>query len=187
MTNKPSINAAKAWKAVAGALEGGARGAAIFIHLTDELLDAGEFSFRPDPIDEGNVDRSAVEIIGKIEQEHFEQNRPLVECRAPAEARHAVVAAPVDADAYRVDAMGEAASRIEPQVGRGIAERAPAFVAVHDLAAHEPRSAEERIRLGDPAGAQRGADEARAHQSSGIFEARHDVDCESELAPCAAR
>ena len=71
----------------------------------------------------------------------------------------------------------------EPQIGRGIAELAPALVAVDDFGAHDPGIAEELVRLGYSAGAQSCADQARAHQPSGILEARHDIDCEPEFGP----
>ena len=52
-----------------------------------------------------------VKIAGKIEQKNFEQHRAGVEHRAPAEIRHAVVAAAADRDAHRIDAVTQPASR----------------------------------------------------------------------------
>ncbi len=104
-----------------------------------------ELELVPDPVDEGDVDRLAVEVAGEIEQEHFEQHGADVEHRPAAEARDPVVAAPADADAHRVDAVAQPAGRIEPQVGGRIAELAPALVAVHDLAADEPGIAERAL------------------------------------------
>ena len=54
------------------------------------------------------------------------------------------------------------AAGIEPHIGGGKAELAPALVAVDDLAADEPRIAEQLGGLGHLAGGERGADRARA-------------------------
>src|SRR5262249_41276743 len=124
----------------------------ILVHPPHEVLDAVELELGPDPVDEGDVDHLAIEIVGKIEQEYFEQDGARIEHRTPSEARDAVVAALAHADAHRVDAVLEATGRIEPQIGRGIAEAAAALVAVHDLCTDEPGIAEERIRFRNLAG-----------------------------------
>src|SRR5262249_61535971 len=125
-----------------------------------EILDAVEFELGSDPVDEADVDHLAIEVAGKIEQKDFEQHGAGIEHRAPAEARDAVVAALADADPHRVDAVLEAAGRIEPQIGGGKAEVTAALVAVDDLCAHEPGIAEERLRFGNLAGGERGAERA---------------------------
>ena len=55
-----------------------------------QRLDRIELQLRPDPADEGDVDRRAVEVAGKVEHMHFEQRRAVVEGRPRAEARDAV-------------------------------------------------------------------------------------------------
>jgi hypothetical protein len=79
----------------------------------------------------------------------------------------------------------EAASGVETQIGGGIAELAPALVAVHDLGADEPGIAEKLVGLRHPAGGERRADRAGAHRPSRVFEPRHDVDRKAAL--CALR
>ncbi len=67
---------------------------AVVVHLRDQRVDAVELRLRPDPADEGDVERLAVEVAREIEQEDFEQRRAVVEGRPAAEARDAVVAPP---------------------------------------------------------------------------------------------
>ena len=138
----------------------GARDAAVLVHAPHQIVDGIELHLRPDPFDERHVDRLSVEIAGKIEQEDFEQHGADVEHRAAAETRDAVMPASADVDAHGIDSMPEPAGRIEPQIGGGIAELAPALVAVHDFAGNEPRKAEHLGGVGDVAVGQRGADRA---------------------------
>ena len=147
----------------------------------DEGLDAVELELRPDPVDEGDVHNLAIEIAGKIEQEDFEQHRALVEHRPPSEAGDAIVAPRADPHAHRIDAVLQAATGVEPQIGGGVAELPPALVAMDHLGADEPGIAEKLIRLADLTGGKRRADRAGANRPSLVFEPRHDIDRESEL------
>ena len=72
--------------------------------------------------DEGDIQALPVQIAGKIEQENLEQDRAVVEHRAPAETRHAVVAAAAGRDAHRIDAVTQPAIGIELEV-RGSGSR----------------------------------------------------------------
>src|SRR5215510_15339118 len=72
----------------------GARDAAVLVHAPYQILDGFEFQLRPDPLEEGDVDRLSIKVAGKIEQEYFEQHRADVEHRAAAEAGDAIVSAP---------------------------------------------------------------------------------------------
>src|SRR5262245_43626718 len=58
-----------------GVGRGGKRGAgapAVVGHLRDKLIDGGKRHFLPDPGDEGDVEGTAIEIAGEIEQEYFQ-------------------------------------------------------------------------------------------------------------------
>ena len=85
-----------------------------------------------------------------------------------------------DADAHRVDAVLEAAGRIELEIGGGKAELAPALVAVDDLAGGEPGRAQQLGRLHHLALAERRAHRAGGHRPALVLQRRHDVDGEAE-------
>src|SRR5205085_4552673 len=105
---------------------------------------AAEAQFRPDPGDEGNVKALAVQIAGKVKQEHFEQDRAGVEHRTASEVRHTAAPHAVDTDAYGIDPVPQGATRIEPQIGGRETEFAATLVAMHHFAGHEPGVAEQR-------------------------------------------
>ena len=86
---------------------------------------------------------STREIAGKIEQKGFEQHAPIVEHRAAAEIRDAVIAPSLDLNAHRVDAVPQRAGGIEAEIGGRKAKLASAFVAVDHFAGNEPRKAEQ--------------------------------------------
>src|ERR1700730_16954665 len=98
--------------------------------MTDQLFDPLEAQLRANPADEGDVEGTAVKLAGKIEQVHLEERRPVAEGRPAAEFRAPIVDAALEADPHRIDAVLEAARRIELHVGGRVAEIAPALVAV---------------------------------------------------------
>src|SRR6516164_664234 len=59
-------------KRVAGPLERHAGEAAVVAHAADQVGDAVEPHLGPDPADESDVEDTAVEIAGEIEQEHLQ-------------------------------------------------------------------------------------------------------------------
>ena len=77
--------------------------------------------------------------------------------------------------------MLEPAGRIEPHIGGGKAELAPALVAVDHGAGGEPRRAKKLRRLHHLALRKRRADRAGGDRPSLILQRRHDVDREAEL------
>src|SRR3984957_12521267 len=96
--------------------------AAVLVHAAHEVGEGVEHHLRPDPGDEGDVDGAAIQVAGKVEQEHLEQHDAGVEHRAAAEIGDAVIALAVDRDPHRVDAVAQPAAGIEPQIGSRIAE-----------------------------------------------------------------
>src|SRR5947208_525061 len=56
---------------VGRARERGPREAAVLVHAADQVLHRGEVELRPDPVEECDVDRLAVEIAVEIEQEYL--------------------------------------------------------------------------------------------------------------------
>ena len=74
-----------------------------------EGFDRVEFLLVADPADEGDIDRLPVKVAVKIEQEDLEQRCAVIEHRAAAEARDAVMAFARDVDAHRIDAVLETA------------------------------------------------------------------------------
>ena len=116
-------------------------------HVALEVIDRGEFQFGPDPADDGDIDALAVEVAVEIEQEHFQQRRAGVEHRPYAETGDAVIALAGDRHPHRIDAVLEAAGRVEPDIGSGEAEFAAALFAVDDLAGNEPGRAEKLGRF----------------------------------------
>src|SRR5262249_52584679 len=101
------------------------------------------------------------------------------------EACDAVVALAPDADAHRIDAVSQLAGRVKPQIGGRIAELAAALVAMHNLAADEPRIAERARRLLDMARREPPADRPGGDAPAAARDRRHDVHC--EVAPRALR
>src|SRR5690242_15044129 len=63
--------------------ERGARMRSIGIHMAFQVLDRFELCFGADPGDESDIDLLAIKLAGEVEQEHFEQRRPVVEGRPP--------------------------------------------------------------------------------------------------------
>ena len=112
-----------------------------------ERLDRFEFLLVADPADESDIDRAPVEVAVEIEQEDLQQRRTIIEHRPDPEAGDAVVAHVANADAHRIDAVLEPAGWVEPEIGGGKAELAPALVAVDHVPRDEPRRAEELGRL----------------------------------------
>src|ERR1700694_207281 len=111
---------------------------------------------------------------------HFEQRRPVIERGAAAEARDAVADLAANAGADRIDAVLEPAIRIEPQVGGGKPQPAPAPVAGDDRAGRDRWMADELGGLDPAAGGERGADRARGDRPPLVFERRQDLDREAE-------
>src|SRR6185437_10415407 len=122
----------------------------------------------------------AIEVAVEVEQEHFQQRRASVEHRPHAEAGDAVMAFAADANAHRVDAVLETASRIEFDVGGRKAKIAPALVAVDHFAGDEPGRAEQLGGLHHLALAERRAHRAGRYRAALVLERRHDVDREAE-------
>ncbi len=88
------------------------------LHLRHERRGRSEFRLGPDPADEENLDRLAVKIARKIEKKGFEQRRAIIECRAPAVTRHAVIDFGPGNDADGIDAVAQPAAWIRQKIGR---------------------------------------------------------------------
>ena len=103
----------------------------VLVHLCDERLDVVEplLASRIQPTN-STSSVCAVEVAGKIEQEDFEKRRAVVEGRPAAEVRDTVEDAVADRRRARRKSRGEGGSLREAQVGRRIAERPSALVAV---------------------------------------------------------
>src|SRR5580704_4083819 len=82
------------------------------MHLRYERGDGIEFRLGPDPSNEENLDRLAVKIAGKIEEKGFEQRPAIIERRAAAVTRHAVIGFGPGNDADGVDAVAQPAARV---------------------------------------------------------------------------
>src|ERR1700730_15207760 len=82
------------------------------LHLRHERLGRSEFCLGPDPADEENLDRLAIKIAGKIEQKSLQKRRAIIEGRAAAIARHAVIGFSPHDDADGVDAVAQPAAWI---------------------------------------------------------------------------
>ena len=156
-----------------------ARKARVVVHAPHQRVDRVEFQLRPDPADERDVDRRAVEIAGKIEHMHLEQRRAVVEGRPRAEARDAVADHAADPDAHRIDAVLQPAIRIERDVRGRKAEVAPALVALDHRAGREPRIAEQFGGLDHAALGQRGADRGRRDRAALVLQRRRGLDREA--------
>src|SRR5262249_6706980 len=125
----------------------------------------------------------SVQIAGEVEQEDLQEHRAGVEHRSPAEACDAIVTFVADADADRVDALTQSASRVEAEVRRRIAELAPALIAVHDRANDEPGETEQSRGLFDLSRRQSRADGARGDATVVISHGRNDGRRKAALAP----
>src|SRR3954469_20735969 len=145
-----------------------------------EVIDGFEFLLGAYPGDESDVEALPVKFAGKIEQEHFEQRRTVVEGRPPAEAGDAVNQPATDPGAHRIDAVLQAAGRVQPQIGCRKAELAAALVAVDHLAGDEPRHAKKLRRLDHLAVAERGTYRAGRYRAALVLERRNDIDRKAE-------
>ena len=147
----------------------------------NELGNTVEVELGPDPVDECDIDDLAIKVARKIEQEYFEQDDAEVEHGTSSEARHAVIAPPAKAYAYRVNAVLESARRIDTKIGGGVTELASTLVPMHHFCADEPGVTEKLARFDHPSGAKGGADRAGTDWSAGVLEPRHDINGKAEL------
>src|ERR1700724_245023 len=104
------------------------------LHLRHERLGRSEFRLGPDPADEENLDRLAVKIAGKIEQKSLQKRLAIVERRAAAVARHAVIGFCPHDDADGIDAVAQTAAWVRQKIGRRKSQCPAEALAVDDLA-----------------------------------------------------
>src|SRR6202008_4931532 len=100
-------------KGIRGAAESVPRLPRIFVDRLHQFVDRAEEFLFAYPSDERDVDVLAIEVAGKIEQEHLEQNDARVEHRPAAKIGDAIVEAIADGDAHRVDPVPQPARRLE--------------------------------------------------------------------------
>ena len=79
--------------------------------------------------DEEHFDVATVKVLGEIENENFEQRRPIVHRGAAAEAGDAletdsIEPVSIERDFDGVDGVAKTASRVDGEIGGGIAQLA---------------------------------------------------------------
>ena len=93
-----------------------------------------ELQLVADALDELDLHLAAIEVAVEIEEMNLEQGRPVIDCRAGAEAGHGGKGAPVDPRDDRVNPVSQPVGRLKRDIRRRHAERAPQALARNHLA-----------------------------------------------------
>jgi len=105
-------------------------------NLRLERIEPGEFLLRPEIVDEGDTEMTAIEVAGEIEEMDLEPEVAAAEGRAPAEIGDAVDPGTVrtNGGAHGIDAGSRTQIVGEVEIGGGKADRAATLVALLDAA-----------------------------------------------------
>src|SRR5262245_21554330 len=150
-------------------------------HLLFQGLDRGELGVGAHEIDKLDLNLAAVEVAREIKQEQFQHWITVVEGGPGAKVSRGVIAAFVEVDAHRVDAMAKRDIARQLEVGGRKAEAAAAAGPAHDRAGDAPEVTHHVSRTTDVALRQLGPDGGRGKHFAGATDLRHDADAEAVL------
>src|SRR5579871_6240762 len=95
------------------------------LHFGDEFRERPELLLVPDALHELDLHLAPIEVALEVEQVNFKQGRAVVDGRTNAKAGDRRIGLPVDARDHRIDAVREAVGRLEDDIRRRYAQRAP--------------------------------------------------------------